>query len=236
MKSTGPKLILLLLVSPLFPTLHSFAQASFEDLNFEAATNLPSTTSPTQVPVSNALPGWTVYDAGGSPDSQVFYDGVSAGSALVTLVGTNPGGAFAVPALAGNYSATLDGGETGTGLGPAVIAQTGVVPPSTSALLFLAYGDVNGFLTVTVGGQNIPFIPIEAGPNNSELYGGNISAFSGLTEQLSFAETPTASDHFPIAYLDNIQFSNQQIPEPQTWTLLLCGAGALSLWRRKQRQ
>ena len=137
-------------------------------------------------------------------------------------------------ALAGNYSVTLDSGETGTaGLSPAAIAQTGLIPPSTSALLFLAYGNVNGYLTVTVGGQNIPFIPIAAGPNNSELYGGNISAYAGLTEQLSFTENVMPPNPEPVVYLDNIQFSNQGIPEPGSWALMLCGAAALMVRRFK---
>jgi hypothetical protein len=226
----GPPFLILILV---FVSSQIYGQTGFQDLNFEAATNMPST-GPTLVAVSNAFPGWTVYQAyfGTGPSTQVFYGGISAGSALVTLISISS--AYSNDVIAGNYTATLDGGEGNMAPGSAGIAQTGVIPPSTSALFFLASGDVNGFLTVAVGGQNIQYIPLEAGPNNSELYGADISGFAGLTEQLAFTETPTASDNFPVVFLDNIQFSSQSIPEPQTWTMLLCGATLLGLSRWKR--
>jgi hypothetical protein len=208
------------------------AQATFQDLSFLAATNLP-TIGPTLVPVSNAFPGWTVYE-GGVQATQVAYDGVSAGSVAVTLVGTNVARPDSPP-LEGNYSATLDGGETGTGLGPAEIAQTGTIPPSTESLFFTANYNVFGYLTLAFNGQNLPYAEVSS-TANYQVYGANISEFAGETGLLSFTETPTSSTPFPIAYLNDIQFSNQQIPEPQTWALLLCGAGALAAGRRKQTQ
>jgi hypothetical protein len=203
-------------------------QGTFQNLNFEGAFGLPSSTSPVLVPVTNALPGWTVYE-GGTQVNQVFYNGVSAGSALVTLIGTNPAGPF-FPALDGNYSATLDAGETSSGFGAAAIGQTGTVPSSAKSIIFIANFKTSA-LSLSFDGQVIPIFQLAASAGY-QTYGGDISAYAGQTGELQFTESPTPANEFNISYLDDIQFSMNPIPEPSTWALLALGGGALLLRRR----
>jgi hypothetical protein len=206
-------------------------QGTFQNLNFESAFGLPPTPSgPVLVPTTNAFPGWSVSDVG-SPETQVFYNGVSAGSALVTLISANPAGPF-YPALNGNYSATLDAGVVGGGYGPASIYQTGTIPNTSRSLTFNVLGDVAA-LQVSFGGNDFPFLLVNSGPNYN-TYGADVSAYAGQTGELRFTENSTAADKFAIAYLDNIAFSPNSIPEPQTWALMFCSAAGWFLTRRRK--
>jgi hypothetical protein len=215
------------------------AQGTFQNLNFESANNLP-TVSPGQtafVPATNALPGWAVYE-GGAQESQVLYNGISLGAPLVTLVGPNtgpPGSGHS--ALVGNYSATIDDGEGGSGPASAAIGQTAVIPGSARSLTFLASGDIAdtaGSLAVTFNGQNLAFVPLAPGPNY-EQYGCDISALAGQAGELRFAENPVGIP-IGVTYLDDIAFSAQSLPEPGTLALLACGAVMLGQrwWMRKR--
>ena len=216
-------------------------QGAFQNLNFESPINLPTpnpTNQPVVVPVGNALPGWTVYQSG-IQQSQMFYNGVSLGAPLVTLVGPSTGGngftGSGHPALAGNYSATVDDGEASEGP-TAAIAQTGFVPGFAKSVQFIASGDVSsvfGFLAVSFNGQNLPLVTLTPGANY-DLYGCDISGFAGQTGELRFTENPSTRSA-GVTYLDNIAFSNQPVPEPATWALLLCGAGLIGLVRKQRK-
>lgn len=212
------------------------AQGNFQNLNFESANNLPAVLpfQPAFVPVINALPGWTVFQ-GTSQETQIGYNGISVGGVAVTLIGTNVVGS-GYKALIGYYSVTLDAGE-GSGTGPAnssaSIAQSGLVPDGSASIRFIAAGDASS-LSVSFMGQNIPYYPLFP-VFGSEMYGGDISAFAGQTGTFLFTEAPGVSNPFAISYLDNISFSPNPVPEPETWALLICGAvlvGVVS-WSRK---
>ena len=47
-------------------------------------------------------------------------------------------------------------------------------------------GSLGGVFLVSLGGQSIPFFALSTGSNYT-LYGGNIPAFGGETEQLTFS-------------------------------------------------
>ncbi len=69
-------------------------------------------------------------------------------------------------------------------------------------------------MQVTFGGQPVPVF--ELGRTSSYLIlGGDTSSFAGQTGELRFT-MPSVLFSFNIPYLDNIQFSNQQVPEPGT--------------------
>ena len=179
---------------------------------------------------TNAFPGWTVSDSGGNPDLQVYYNGISVGAALVSLVGTNS--TEANPALDGKYSAALAAGEgNSTGLIPVSIYQTGTIPSSAKSILFIANYNASS-RSVQFGGQIVPYILLSSSPGY-QTYGGDISAFAGQSGQLQFTESPPSPNQFAISYLDDIQFSMNSIPEPSTWALLALGGGAPLLRRRK---
>ena len=232
----------LLLVAVLFAAVCVQGQGTFQNLNFESANNLPAVTlgQAVFVPVGNAFPGWTVYE-GGTQQSQLIYNGVSLGAPLVTLVGTNTGyyyyGTRSTPLplpLAGNYSASLDNGEGGSGT--AALAQTGFVPGFAKSLQFIAAADVSdsvGYLSVSFNGQNLPLFMLTPGANY-DLYGCDISVFAGQTGELRFTENLNTTP-IGVAFLDNIAFSNQPVPEPATWLLLVCGAGLIGLARRQRK-
>lgn len=213
--------------------LNARGQGTFQNLNFEAANNLPNL-SPGEtafVSMSNALPGWTGYIAGTNQTAQAIYNSISAGAALITLIGHSS--AVSNDVIAGNYTATIDAGEVGPSAVSAAIAQTGSVSLTAQSLRFDASGNVVGYMAVTFDGQNIPFYRLSAGPNY-EVYGGDISGFAGQTGELRFTENPTASNPFATAFLDNIVFSTTPVPEPTACALVLCGAGVFGVtrWRR----
>jgi hypothetical protein len=212
------------------------AQGTFQNLDFEAAgvPVVPSYT-PIQVLTSVALPGWTAYVTT-NQQSQIWYNGVSAGGAIVTLIDTHTYD-WSNAVIGGNFTATLDAGYdpvTDTHA-PVTIAQTSLVPVAAKSLRFSASGDVEGFLLLTLNGLNVPFYPLEAGPN-FEVYGGDITTFAGSTAELRFTEVFTPSRLFPIAFLDNIQFSEQPIPEPSAVSLLALGVGVLKWQGRRRRR
>jgi hypothetical protein len=219
--------------------LNAFGQGTFQNLNFEAANGLP-TIGPGEtgfVPMSNGLPGWTGYIAGTNQTTLADYNGVSAGAALITLIGKSS--VYSNSVIGGKYTATLDAGVASDAngaefYGSAAIAQTGTISLTTLSLRFDASGDIRGYTTVTFDGQNIPFYPLSAGPNY-EVYGGDISGFAGQTGELRFTENATTSNPFGTAFLDSIVFSTSPVPEPATCALILCGAAVFGVdrWRRR---
>jgi len=194
-----------------------FAQG-FVNLDFELAKIIPIAPAANFVATSNALPGWTVFVFSiNSPQSAIAYNYPEAGT--VSLWATNG------QQIAGNYSVLLHGGTTTPS---ASIAQTGEVPVSAVSLFFEAQAPTVGILQVSLGGQNIPVYAISTGPNYT-LYGGDISAYAGRTEQLVFSAL--AAYRSSGWNIDNIQFSTQPIPEPGGLTLLGLGILLFSFFR-----
>jgi hypothetical protein len=204
------------------------AQGTFENLDFEAA-NIPAGTSAgTTISASEGVPGW-------SASPYVVYDGASLGGAFVSIIDSkSPYGV-----LQGNYSVILFGGSQPPP-GTATLSQTGLVPANAQSIqMDVAYPfgtQFAGSFTVALGSQTISMSPLQTLANYT-IYGGNVAAYAGDVETLTITQYDVAPPTVPPSAmeLDNIIFSNQPIPEPQTWTLLLCGAGALSLWRWKRK-
>jgi hypothetical protein len=197
------------------------AQGGFLNLDFEDANPISIVGSPIYpyaVTAASALPDWTV-SYGGVPQTQITFNAPSTGATAVTLLGTAYG------TIDGNYSVLLQG----YGLG-ASISQTAVVPDSTQSLFFRAQASL-GPLTVSIGSQDIPFAAVGTGPNYT-LYGANIAAWAGQTEQLKFSASQDFSQ--PNNWtIDDIAFSPNAVPEPNTLALILMGGLALSARRRR---
>ena len=215
--------LVMLAVAMISGILQASGQGTFQNLNFENAVIIADPASgPGAYYADAALPGWTPTGFLGPND--VLYNSASLGSTSVSIL--DPNGH--PPALDGSFSVYLYGGVTAAS---ASISQTGVVPGSTQSLLFKAQQYGLGTLQVSLGGQNLSYVALSTGANYT-LYGVNIPTYAGQSEQLTFSALEGANNAWNI---DDIQFSVMGIPEPETWALLLCGAGALAALRRKRR-
>ncbi len=90
------------------------------------------------------------------------------------------------------------------------------------------WGDIGG-LQITFDNQPLSFVVIGSTANYT-IYGADISAFADQTGQLLFTLPPYVGN----AELDNIQFSDQPIPEPSVVGLFALG-GLLFGLRRKRK-
>jgi hypothetical protein len=192
----------------LFGIVPITVQGAFTNLAFEAA-NVTGAIKGDPISTSAGMPGWSTLG------SQLYYDVIALSSPVIGINDQNTGLGF--EPLQGNFSAYLAGGE-----GSAVtIQQTGLVPAGTKSLLVDVQTSAFNLQT-TLGGQTISMIPLSS-TSAFTVYGGDISAFAGLSEQLAFTEPNTPG--LGIATIDDIMFSPNSIPEPATWALLLCGVG-----------
>jgi len=225
-------------LATILATASIHAQGTFQNLDFESA-GIPVGYPPgsDNVPISAALPGWNgLY--GNIPTSQVWYDGISTGGAVISVIDAQ---APAFAPLQSTYSAFLFGGPyMSPTLVSAGISQIGVVPAGTQSLFFDGYVTGAPFV-VTLGGQTITMSPLESFPNSGSeppytLYGGNIPlTFAGQSEILSFTEPPATGVQPSMFELDNIAFSPQSVPEPNPLALTGFGALLLALYRRFAR-
>jgi len=216
-----------------FVALSSYAQGTFQNLNFEQANPIYSD-YPLYVTAASALPYWTVY-YGNVQQTQITYDATSTGSTLVSLIG--PGGSSGFPPFApidGNYSVVLTGGGTSPG---ASISQTGLIPAGSQSLLFdaqLSPFVSPGILEVSIGGENDSFFALEIEPNYT-IYWANTSAWAGDTEQLTLSALE--GEGLNDWEIDDISFSPTFFtPEPNAMVLIVMGGVAFAArhWRTRK--
>jgi hypothetical protein len=212
--------------------LRNVSGQSFVNLNFENAIITPDPSSPyypDAVYASDAIPGWTATGFIGPTD--IYYDNLTLGAPCVAIDDSN--GLYDSPPIDGAFSIILYGG--GGPLTGASISQTGIVPASAESILFKAQYAVamGGTLQVSLGGQTIPFSALSTGSNYT-LYGGNVSAFAGQSEQLIFSASAGVNNIWTI---DDIQFSPSPVPEPTEFALATLGILLLGFrrWRNSSR-
>ncbi len=195
----------------------SFAQ-SFVDMDFEQSTIISSSYSAYGYYYGTAnVPGWTDGFTGNTFD----YNALTLGTPAAVLVDSATWGV-----IDGTYSMLLQGFS----LGSISVSQTALVPASTESLLFKAAQDNGGLLQVSLGGQNLSFIPIAVAANYT-LYGANIpSGLSGQTEQLTFSALAENDNFWTI---DDVQFSATPVPEPNSFVFF--GLGGLLMACRPWR-
>ena len=214
-----------------FPIALSFLQSvfgqGFVNLNFEQAVFKPDPSDPSgfgSYYASNAIPGWTPTGGIAAPD--VGSNLITLGAYDISLVDTNGW----IKPLDGKYSIWLYGGAEPP-VGGVSISQTGVVPLTAQSIQFKANFSTatDSLLLLSLGGQNIPFFELSSTANYT-IFGGDISAFAGQLETLTFALPPGNNN---IWELDDIQFSSSPVPEPSSIGLLALGAMG-SLWPLKR--
>lgn len=200
----------------------SSAQGTFQNLRFELPI-LPLNPDPNfQVPIADALPGWTGY-IGGSEVDRVWYNTVALGSAAISLHGP---GAHPAYVLHGSYSVTLQSSYPGFDV-TAAIGQVGTVPDTAQSLRFYGHGFVYGFeqgvLTLMIDGQPLPLSILGGSSDRYYIYGADITSFAGQTVEMRFQGGGT---------LDAIHFSASPIPEPVVIWLVALGTAVLGLSRK----
>jgi hypothetical protein len=216
------------------PAVSAQAQGTFQNLNFEQANIVPIVGNPNYpyaVSVADALAGWTV-DYGNVQQTQILYNDAALGGETAVTLYANGYPGLVGPIIDGNFSVLLQGGEVNGAPTPASISQTGQVPAATQSILFDAAGGPS-FPTeppeVFIGNQQLSLFAVGTGTGNGvnyTIFGGNISAWAGQSEQLTFSS--------PLGnyLIDDISFSTQSIPEPSPLVLTGLGALAFALYRR----
>jgi len=84
-------------------------------------------------------------------------------------------------------------------------------------------------MDLSFASNSLPFYKIGSG-SNYDVFGADVSAFAGASGELRFSALPLTGGGFGGVRLDNIQFSNQPIPEPTVFGLFALGA-LLRGWR-----
>jgi hypothetical protein len=216
-------------VGLLLPIYSAMGQGTFQNLNFEAA-QVAGYSPGAAIPIIAGLPGWAAGVEGTNKSVTVAYDTLSLGGALISINDVNTGYGFAP--IEGTFSAYLFSQGLSSPIATS-ISQTGLVPPGTMSLL--AGMRVQGPAPIVMlGGEAINMIPLASFPTYT-LYAGDISAFGGMNETLSFTEPPPVQGSLSGLVLDSIQFSAQPVPEPSE--LALAGIGALLVgWRVLRRR
>jgi hypothetical protein len=218
----------------IFAVLSAQAQGTFQNLDFEEADIVPIVGNPLYpyaVTVANALPGWTV-DYGAVQQTQILYNNPSLGTTAVTLFASGyPGPVASI--IDGNFSVALQSGLLNGMPAPASISQTGQIPSGTQSLLFDSVS--GGFSSeqppeVLIGNDLLTLFPVGSGQGVSTsytIYGANISAWAGQSEQLTFSAPAGAF------IIDDISFSpTAVIPEPSPLALTGIAGLLFALYRR----
>ncbi len=209
-----------------------FSQEAFQNLNFEAADVAGYAPNSSTVPTSSAFPGWQAIYGANPPSAQVWYDGLSIGGPMISILDNKAGSP-----IQGNYSADLFAAVVGTTTYSVTLSQTGVVPASTESIEMDANQAASSSFVVTLGGEPVNMVPLQRFANYT-LWGGDASAFAGQDVALSITELPPANQEYSpsLLELDNITFSQTTVtPEPGTLSLLVVGATAFAVrswWKR----
>ena len=212
----------------------------FFNLNFEQATiaSAPSGYTPTDAfnPISaaSAFPCWTVREDG-IICTAVWGTPIALDETSVALVSAG------YSTIQGNYSIQLYAYANAPFnlYQNSSISQTGVIPLGTQSLLFIVArpsqaGVVQPNPIITINGTPIG-LSLLSESGGVMTMAGDISAFAGITANLTFLCQATQGGGFPsnenIFNLDGIQFSSSPVPEPGVLALTVMG-GLLLGYRR----
>ena len=204
----------------------TFAQGSFQNLDFEAAVRTP--VSPGFISAADALPYWTVRLD--DTASTFVWDSPGLDATMVVLISGNT---LNYPPIQGSYSVEIGANSFDPAYTTASISQTGLIPEGTSSIQLLARnfyvsGSVSS-LFATLNGSPVALIPVSTSGGVTTVV-GDISAFAGSSAELAFKVSNSAF------VLDSISFSSQAVPEPSALSLIGLGLFGLGWhWRRSIR-
>ena len=201
----------------------------FVNLDFESADLSAYGAGPAQVPIADAIPGWTGY-LGNNLQTSVLYNSLDIGSANLAILGTN--NSLGIGTIPGNsYTVVLQAGASGQDGVSAAIAQTALIPATAKSILFTANNPNFGW-QVSIAGQNIPVSQVSTVGNYYAVWAGDISAYAGQKDELRFTALFGAGPSVNL-YLDSISFSSSSVPEPSEFALTALGALLLGFRRRR---
>ncbi len=221
---TGFKILIAL--TSLLPCQSGWAQGSFQNLDFENSIIVSSSPSGFGFNTGTAnVPGWTEYNgwnaANYSGGATLVYNNMTLDAPGIELEGAD----YFIPAIEGQYSILISGGDTQSMQTGAAIGQTGTIPITAQSLtFFLSYQ--YGNLQVSFNGQPIDYL-LTGSTASYNVYAADISAFAGQTGQLLFN-----APYYNRALIDNIQFSTSPVPEPSAFALTVLGTLVLTFRRR----
>jgi len=204
-------------------------QGTFQNLDFEQATVPPTPVNGygDEVDPALAFPGWSVSaSTSTNPLCRLYtlYNSQTLDSPAVDLFGPLFPNGMGYPSLQGLYSAALQ--YSGFFRVFPYLSQTGLVPDDARSISVLVPSGTDWWQwpSVNLNGVYIPLTPIGDG-----RVGGDVTAFAGTTADL------TLSTGTYFAYFDDVQFSDQPIPEPGVLGLAALGASLVG-WRVVRRR
>ena len=212
------------------------AQGTFQNLGFESANVTPGSPGSYTwvVGISEALPGWQA-TIGGQPTGQAFYNGRfldSSGVGVVDTTNNMPLMGQGQTAISGRYMAIIEAGAQGD----TTLFQTGLVPMDAKSIIFYSYPMYPFFphpgMSFSVGGTSISLHLIGQATNYFQ-WQGDISAFAGQTAELKFTVYSSWPPEPYAAYLDDIRFSSEPIPEPSSVAILVFLLTAVGIFVRR---
>jgi len=199
--------------------INSKAQGTifFQNLDFENGNFVPIPgDSYNQVQFSSAMPGWTGY-LGTNQVDRLLHNDLFLSLAGIAIWGPdNPSADF----LHGHYFLVLQNSFPVATDVPA-IAQTGTIPVGTQSIRLYSNAPFSLGIQAFFAGNQIPLFRVGTASNGRPIWGGDISGFAGQTDELRFRGP---------GYLDFIEFSTEQVPEPSVLGLL--GIGVFLFGRR----
>lgn len=205
---------------------------AFANLDFEASSLVPATppSFPIPDPVSTELlfPSWTLRIGDSVQPTGFFNVYTLAGAQGALMASLTP----QQNVIEGAKSVYLSGWVFGTSTS---LSQVGDVPAGTESVRFIVRDSSFGIapippspLLLRMDGQNVPLVLLSQSGTGDFVYGGDISAWAGLSAELRIGVGGYVSgNENPYGIFDSISFSPEPVPEPASAAVLIVAAAGM---------
>lgn len=220
--------------------MNTFAEAQFENLNFEAATIDPIISDDYgRVKFTKAFPGWEAY-VGMEKQELTLYDSIFLDSSSIGIFDSTIHYGSSFTPFEGKYTAMLEAGLKlySSQEADVSLSQTGIIPTYAHSVIFQAtLNDAEpGPFCVSINQDVLPLVQLKTTSDYS-WFGANVEKWSGKSANLKFTLHSTYHKNgVNMVYLDGIRFLDYAVPEPATIMLTFIGLClVMSASRLKQR-